>query len=145
MPNHIDNVQSLRLSVSQLTKRVDHLERLLTQRSVINATASKYEVVIATVAESYRFAPDDLTGRSRVAEVALARQVAMVLCIEVRPHVANVAARFKRDRGTVLWALQAIADRRKTDRKFDTEFASVREHVLRTLAEWESGPTKEAA
>lgn len=144
-PDRPADLHSLLRTVGELTDRIDHLERLLAQRAAFTSARTKMDLVIAAVADCYRLQVSDLTGRTRTADVSLARHVAMVLCIDVRPSLAHVCEAFKRDRGTVLYALRAINDRRDTDQRFAAEFEAVRSHVEKAVADWQAAATKEAA
>lgn len=144
-PDRSADLQSLTRTVGDLTERIDQLERLLAQRAAFPSARTKMDLVLAAVADCYRMQVSDLTGRARTADVSLARQIAMVLCMDVRPSLTHVCDIIQRDRGTVLYALRAINDRRETDQRFAAEFEAVKAHVAKALADWQAAATKEAA
>ena len=74
--------------------------------------------IINTVASYYKITPDDLYGSSRIAAIALARQIAMYICREQTnlslPKIGQLFG--NRDHTTVMYAAKKIAESMSVDR-----------------------------
>lgn len=138
-------IESLLGVVDDLSERVYHLERQLAQRAAMASAKTTMELIIAAVADCYRLQSSDLIGRCRTTDLVVARHVAMALCMDARPSLAHICAAFKRDRGTVLYAIRSVNDRRETDKRFATEFENVQAHVLKAVADWQAGMARKEA
>ncbi len=69
------------------------------------------ETIQQTVAQHFGVEPAALTGKSRRAEIVVARQVAMYLCRQVtNQSYADIGQQFGRDHSTVMYACSKIAD-----------------------------------
>ena len=68
--------------------------------------------IINTVAAFYKISPDDIYGRSRVAAVAMARQIAMYICRDqTNLSLPKIGALFGgRDHTTVMYANKQVAE-----------------------------------
>lgn len=66
--------------------------------------------IIDITASVYGFVPQDLLRRNRTEDLALARHVAMAVIRETFPHLSysTIGDFFKRDHGTVLYAIQRV-------------------------------------
>lgn len=84
--------------------------------------------ILKTVAKYYKIAVDDLTGKSRKANIAHARQVAMALGKELTSHsLTEIGRAFGgRDHTTVMHACRKVEKMRSEDRDFDEEYKGLR-------------------
>jgi chromosomal replication initiator protein len=88
------------------------------------------ERIITTTATAFRLPPRRLRGRSRAADVLLARQVAMYLGRRLlgRPF-AELGSAFQRDHTTVLHAARAIAVRLASDARLARMVDDIKRHL----------------
>ena len=78
------------------------------------------ESVVKKASELTRVKEKDLVGKSRKAEIALARQLSMYLCRDVLGASLNKIGLFfgGRDHSTVIHALKVVEDRKQKDENF---------------------------
>lgn len=109
------------------------LENVLEQ-SRAGETMSEAREILDLVSIRYGVLPSVLLGRQRTHTVAEARQVAMVLTRELTKHsMPEIGALYRRDHGTVLWSIKAIAARRATDSRFALRFTQLRQECVEVL------------
>lgn len=82
-------------------------------RDVINSghhSVTSFEGILDVVSSEFGFSPEDIRGKRRTAEVALARQVAMFICRKhTESSLQQIAGNFgKKDHTTVLHAIKKI-------------------------------------
>lgn len=103
--------------VSEVLK--DHINAQQQQIPVAN--------IQKTAARHYKISEDDMLSKSRKANIAFPRQVAMALCVELTNHSpANIAATFNRDRTTVLHAVEVVNDKKNIDPEFRKEYEGLK-------------------
>lgn len=120
-----------------LVRKAD-LERFLSSLSVVSLPPAPVTLDVSdpdnavrkiqvVVADEFEVPIPVLLGRSRRAPIAWARQVAMHLCLELTNLSSNrIAAAFKRDHGTVLFADRAVRNRLETDPSMHAKVAAVK-------------------
>ena len=83
--------------------------------------------IIECVCKFYNLKKDEILARKRTKEIALARQVAMFLILEILglPQDA-VGAIFGKNHSTVIYARDTISDMMKKDKKFSTEIEDLK-------------------
>lgn len=88
--------------------------------SIMNATAKHFEITL-----------DDLTGTSRVAQIATARQIAMYLCRELTDlSLPKIGAKFGgRDHTTVLHSVRKIDSKMGEDRQLFTHVTQLTNQI----------------
>lgn len=132
--------QALRL----LDQRIaDVLQAFQLARSALEAkagsvqAASKIERIQHLTADHFGFSRSRLVSRDRHADVAIARQVAMMLC---RKYTKYSLQRIGQDfggfeHGTVIYAVTAVINRTDTDAKFRTSVGSLMTRLELALQE----------
>jgi chromosomal replication initiator protein len=81
------------------------------------------------VAVSFDISPSSLFEPGRPATVALARQVAMYLLrMKTTAVLMSIGDLFRRDHGTVIWALKTVESRRQSDPKFHSALLTLEAH-----------------
>ena len=92
--------------------------------------APSFELIQKTVADYYDLRLTDLTGRRRMASVALPRQVAMFLCRTLTPHsFPTIGESFSRNHATVLHACRLVERKMKGDAAFRQAVSSLRSRL----------------
>lgn len=71
-------------------------------------------VVVQQAADRHYLLPSEIMGRSRVAEISLARQEAMVELRRRGFSLEQVAGFFQRDHGTVIHAIKRLKNKQTT-------------------------------
>lgn len=109
----------------------EELENLLRHAMARQANAApSFDRIQKTVADYYDLRLSDLTGRRRLATIALPRQVAMYLCRSLTPHSFPVIGEaFARNHATVLYACREIEGRMKKDAGFRQAISSLRSRL----------------
>lgn len=103
-----------------LDEKIAHHEKQITQlmveRAKLTSHASSATQIVRAVCVVSEIPEPVLMGKRRTKEIAIARQMAMVLILE-RLHWTTVrtGTLFSRDHGTVCHAVHAVADRIATD------------------------------
>ena len=89
------------------------------------------ETIMATTSRYFNISLDDLTGASRVANIAAARQVAMYLCREMTDlSLPKIGAKFGgRDHTTVLHSVRKIDQRMGEDRDLYTQVTELTNRI----------------
>ncbi|MBP7276255.1 MAG: chromosomal replication initiator protein DnaA [Kiritimatiellae bacterium] len=92
--------------------------------------APSFEQIQKTVADYYDLRMADLTGRRRMASVALPRQVAMYLCRTLTPHsFPAIGESFGRNHATVLHACRLVDRKIKGDAGFRQAVSAIRSRL----------------
>lgn len=92
--------------------------------------APSFEQIQKIVADYYDLRLADLTGRRRMASVALPRQVAMYLCRTLTPHsFPSIGESFGRNHATVLHACRLVDRKIKSDAGFRQAVSSIRSRL----------------
>jgi chromosomal replication initiator protein len=109
----------------------DELENLLRHAVARQANAApSFDRIQKAVADYYDLRLSDLTGRRRLAAIALPRQVAMYLCRNLTTHSFPVIGEaFARNHATVLYACREIEGRMKKDAGFRQAVSSLRSRL----------------
>ena len=89
------------------------------------------QTIMAATAGYFGISHDDLTGSSRVATIASARQVAMYLCREMTDlSLPKIGAKFGgRDHSTVLHAVRKITEKIGLDRDLDNQVTELTNQI----------------
>lgn len=89
--------------------------------------ADPFERILDLVARYYRLFPERILSRDGQSEVVRARHVSMWLCRQLTTKsLAEIGRAHRRDHGTVLHAMEAMANRSATDSKFAAELLELR-------------------
>jgi chromosomal replication initiator protein len=87
-------------------------------------------LIADTVAAQFGVTRGQLLGRRRPARLALARQVAMLLCLEMlHASLPQVGRWFSRHHATVLHARERMRRKIAVDRKFGKQVADLRRKI----------------
>jgi len=117
--NHLQGALK-KLNAEKLNKRI-------VIRSLDEAKAHR---IMLVVAEYYNIFLQDLKSESRIGKFKGARQIAQYLIKEKTTlNYAQIARLFNRDRTTVYYSCQTVADLRSIDKKFDAEYKEVESYV----------------
>ncbi len=84
------------------------------------------ENIVGIVAKEFGVSTDDIFARTRVPQIALARQVAMYLLREMGLSSLDVGYLFERDHTTVLHACTQIGEQEKSDTKLIRALENIR-------------------
>lgn len=97
------------------------------------------ESIVGIVAKEFGVTTDDVFARTRVPQIALARQVAMFLLREMSLSSVDIGYIFERDHTTVLHACEQIGEQEKSDGKLVRAFENIRAELSILLGSG-SGP-----
>lgn len=115
----------------------DRISALLTE--VLRILKSDAEVepwnvswsrILNQVALWYNVSVSDILSLDRSERMATARWVALYYCAKVRRNDRDLGLFFRRDRTSVIYALQSVAARAQVDRKFRAELEAIGRVVL---------------
>ncbi|AAO44098.1 chromosomal replication initiator protein DnaA [Tropheryma whipplei] len=88
--------------------------------------------IIEITAKHYDLAASDLCGNSRVANISIARQIAMYLCRELTDvSLPKLGYIFGRDHSTIIYATRRISDLIGKDRKTFSDIYKLTQFILR--------------
>lgn len=91
-----------------------------------------FDMILETTAEYYSLNPDVLFARSRVRDIANARQVIMYLCGKHTKLSTNmIAMKLNRSRPTVIHGMQSIGDRIPFEKELAKAIVAIEEQLLR--------------
>jgi len=131
----------LNTTVRQLLVLVGRAEQLVARADghvrlpVGPETGRRAMLIVRVVARRLDIPEQKIFSRDRQAAVALARQVAMVLCRRRLGLTLDATAQiFGRDHGAVTWALKAVEDRVQTDCSFGRLFAAIEAEAKKEIA-----------
>ena len=138
--NLTHNVRELEGALTRLLAQVllSHTEPTLDlARSVVSEIGKPashqltIEEIIQMTAKSFTVPEERFMKKDRKKHVALARQVAMYLCVELTQHsTVNIGLHFGgRDHATVIYAHRMIADRIKSDIRFKNKIEELRKRL----------------
>lgn len=104
--------------ISQLVKKE--------QRKVVN-----FDMIIENTAEFYRLNPDAIFSKSRLRDIADARQMVMYLCKKhTQLSSPAIGAKLNRKHATVLHGITAIADRLEVSQELSEAVAAIEKAML---------------
>ena len=84
--------------------------------------------IVDCVCKFYNLKKEELLGRKRTKEIALARQIAMYLITEMLSMPQEAVGRiFNKDHSTVIYAKKQIADECKRNRKLAVEINDMKQ------------------
>lgn len=106
------------------------LEKELNRPKIIGLQQAKAHRIMLVVAEYYNIFLQDLKSESRIGKFKGARQIAQYLIKEKTTlNYAQIARLFNRERTTVYYSCQTVADLRSIDKNFDAEYKEVESYV----------------
>ena len=88
------------------------------------------EKVIQVVANYYNLTDSQIKSKSRISQIALARQIAMYLCRSIcGTSYAQIGKLFNRDHSTVMTAVEKVGNMLKTDQQLSTAIQEIRKDM----------------
>lgn len=91
------------------------------------------ESIVGIVAREFGVTTDDVFARTRVPQIALARQVSMYLLREMGLSSLDVGYLFERDHTTVLYACEHVGEQEKNDGKLIRALENIRAELSTLL------------
>lgn len=136
MSRTAEALRRFRACHAELLRSADELRLAIEAEAGALPEDPRLEYIGTAVARFYCVPAGELAGPSRAADIALARQVAMVLSCELTGLSQSRVGRYfgGRDHGTVAHAIGAVRDRAETNADFATRFADVRLAVVAGMA-----------
>ena len=118
-------------SLNQQEMTVALAEEVLNDLMPQDAAPVDAETIMESSARYFGISHDDLTGSSRVASIASARQIAMYLCRELTDlSLPKIGAKFGgRDHSTVLHAVRKISEKIGVDRALYTQVTELTNQI----------------
>ncbi|MBK7822159.1 MAG: chromosomal replication initiator protein DnaA [Tessaracoccus sp.] len=118
-------------SLNQQEMTVALAEEVLNDLMPQDASPVDAETIMESSARYFGISHDDLTGSSRVASIASARQIAMYLCRELTDlSLPKIGAKFGgRDHSTVLHAVRKISEKIGVDRALYTQVTELTNQI----------------
>ena len=106
-------------------KVISHLVKKVEKKSV------NFDMIVENTAEFYRLNPDAIFSKSRLRDIADARQMIMYLC---KKHTGlsspAIGAKLNRKHATVLHGINAVADRLEVSRELSDAVAAIEKAML---------------
>lgn len=88
------------------------------------------EKVVQVVANYYNLTDSQIKSKSRISQIALARQIAMYLCRSIcGTSYAQIGKLFNRDHSTVMTAVEKVGNMLKTDQQLSTAIQEIRKDM----------------
>ncbi len=113
------------ITVDLAEKVISHLVRKVEKKSV------NFDMIVENTAEFYRLNPDAIFSKSRLRDIADARQMIMYLC---KKHTGlsspAIGAKLNRKHATVLHGISAVADRLEVSKELNDTVAAIEKAML---------------
>ena len=88
------------------------------------------EKLVQVVANYYNLTDSQIKSKSRISQIALARQIAMYLCRSIcGTSYAQIGKLFNRDHSTVMTAVEKVGNMLKTDQQLSTAIQEIRKDM----------------
>lgn len=121
--------------MAALERRVQDLEARFEEREVSTMHRPKIAIIQRIVADHYGLELPTMWSAARPAHIAVPRQMAVALAVEVAREASTVIHRMfgKKSTATVFHAIKTVHGRCDTDPKYRAEFATVKAKVVAAL------------
>lgn len=113
------------ITIALAEKVISHLVKKVEKKSV------NFDMIVENTAEYYRLNPDAIFSKSRLRDIADARQMIMYLC---KKHTSlsspAIGAKLNRKHATVLHGISAVSDRLEVSKELSDAVAAIEKSML---------------
>lgn len=114
------------LSVEMAREVISHTVKTPVRKSV------NFDMIVENTAEYFNLNPDNLFSKSRLRDIADARQIVMYLCSKHTDlSTPAIGAKLKREHSTVIYGIKAVRDRISCSKETAAAVAAIEKILLR--------------